>query len=83
MDTNTAPGTIAVTMKPKYPFDPAKLIARRARIGKTQAEIAAAVGFAQPHYARIESGERPNPTLDTAVRIAKALGCLVEDLIVE
>lgn len=63
-------------------FDPAKLAARRTSIGKTQAEVAERAKLAVPNYARLE-GAASNPTLDTAVRVARALGCLVEDLIAD
>ena len=73
--------TISDVKRTTYNFDPAKLKKRRESIGKTQAEIAAASGEHLANYARMEGGANCNPTLDKAVRVAKALGCLVEDLI--
>lgn len=68
-----------------YRLDPAKLKARRTALGVAagrempQQEIADKARLAQPNYARCEVAPT-NPTLDTAMRIAKALGCLIEDL---
>ena len=51
---------------------------RRAR-GLTQEGAAAELGMLAPNYARIEQG-RQNVTVDTLVRIAKALGVGVPEL---
>lgn len=61
-------------------LDPAKL--RAARGDRTQQQIADAAGLHQSAYARIESGDRPDPQLSTAVKVAEALGTTVDLLIV-
>jgi transcriptional regulator with XRE-family HTH domain len=55
----------------------------RKRAGLTQTELAAKTGIPQPNIARLESGDRSisNLTLETAVRIAKALEINAEDLL--
>ena len=51
---------------------------RRAR-GLTQEALAEKLGMLAPNYARIEQG-RQNVTLDTLVRVAKALAVPLADL---
>lgn len=53
---------------------------RRRTLGLTQADIAEATGLSQQAISSIEKG-RSLPGLDTAVRIARALGVTVEDLL--
>ena len=57
------------------PLDPAKVRARRTRLRLSQAAAAARVGMAQSHWARIEAGQRSDPQLSTAEKIAHALRC--------
>lgn len=57
------------------------LKARREQLGLTQAEVAKAVGIAQPNYARLESGANENPKLKTLEAIAKALRCPLAKLL--
>jgi transcriptional regulator with XRE-family HTH domain len=45
-----------------------------------QAQLAALVGISRAYLAQIEGGERTG-TLDVTARIARALGCLIEQLI--
>lgn len=52
------------------------LIAARTRAGKTQRDVAAAMGVKQPVVARIEAGG--NISIRTLQRYAKALGQTVE-----
>jgi DNA-binding XRE family transcriptional regulator len=47
-----------------------------------QAQLAALVGISRSYLAQIETGERAG-TLDVMAKIARNLGCLVEDLIPE
>lgn len=42
--------------------------------GMTQDELAQRSGIAQATISGIECGSRPNPTMDTVERLAKALG---------
>lgn len=78
MPGNTRRGIIA-GMDRAVIIDPDKL--RAARGTRTQAEIAAMAGLPQPHYARLETGSRPDPRLSTAARVARALGVRVDDLL--
>lgn len=56
-----------------------KLRNRRLNVGLTQAEVARAVNIAEQAYQRYEYGKR-EPAVTTAIKIAKALGCTVEEL---
>ncbi len=56
-----------------------KLRDARNASGKTQAQIAREVGVTARAYQYYESGERI-PGVNTALSIARALGCSVEDL---
>lgn len=55
------------------PLDPTKLRARREALNLSQSDVARLASMAQPNYARIESGRRPDPNLSTAEAIAAAL----------
>lgn len=57
------------------PLDPTKIKSRRESLELTQAEAAEAAGMPRPHWTRIESGERSDPQLSTAEKVAKALRC--------
>ena len=46
----------------------------------TQTELAIAVGITQPSISDFESGKK-RPTIDTAKKLADALGCTVDDLL--
>ena len=48
--------------------------------GMTQEQLAHLVGIKQPTLSSIESGQK-SPSLDTATKIANALGCTVDDLL--
>ena len=50
----------------------------RAKRGLTQTALAALVGMTQPGLARLESG-RQTPSVVTAARLRKALGCSIDD----
>lgn len=62
-------------------LDPSKIKARREKLGLTQTEAAERAGLLQPNWARIEGGQHTDPTLSTALAIAKALRCKVESLV--
>ena len=51
-----------------------ELIAARARVGLTQADVAERMGTTQSVVARIESGRR-QPSMRTVQRYAQAIGC--------
>lgn len=57
------------------PLDPSKIRALLDAKGWTQAELSNRTGIARPNIARILSGDRTDPNLSTAERLAKALGC--------
>jgi predicted transcriptional regulator len=63
------------------PLDPQKIRERRERLSLTQSDAAERAGMPQPHWARIESGERNDPALSTAERVAKALRCSIAKLL--
>ena len=55
---------------------------RRRTLGLSQEEFAEKVDCHRNFVGRIERGEQ-NPTVDTLVRIARALKCKVRDIIIE
>lgn len=46
----------------------------------SQEALARAADLSLPTIVKIESGETPNPTIDTVKKIAKALGISLDDL---
>lgn len=52
----------------------------RKRLNMSQAELAEKLGTSIPTVNRYENGKR-SPNLETAEKIAKTLGCKVDDLI--
>src|SRR5262245_46593542 len=54
----------------------------REQRGLNQGQLAALVGISRAYLAQIEGGERTG-TLEVTARIARALGCLVDDLIAQ
>ena len=56
---------------------------KQRREGKhlTQAQLAHKVGVSQTYIAKLESGDKKNPTLDLLKKIAKALGVPVTELL--
>lgn len=63
------------------PLDPKKIRAVMDAKGITQTELSCRTGIATPNISRILSGERTNPSLSTAERIAAALKTTIVDLI--
>ena len=49
--------------------------------GLTQMQLAKKLKMKQPHLAMLESGAKPNPSLDTLRRLAKALRCKISELV--
>jgi transcriptional regulator with XRE-family HTH domain len=58
-----------------------KLKALRTARGLTQVELAKKIQMKQASLARLESGAKPNPTLDTLRKLAKALKTTVGKLV--
>jgi transcriptional regulator with XRE-family HTH domain len=58
-----------------------KLKAARIGRGITQAELAKKLKMKQPYVAALESGAKPNPSLDMLRRLAKVLRCKVSELV--
>lgn len=56
------------------------LIARRKKLGLTQADLAERLGVRQPYVSALESGTR-KPTLDTIARLAEALNTTPDALL--
>lgn len=54
---------------------------RRLEKKLSQAELAKRAAIPQSVIAEIETGKSKNPTVETALRLAQALECTVEDLI--
>lgn len=56
-----------------------KLKAAREQSGKTQAQVAKEVGIREQSYQKYEY-DKSTPNVRTAIRIARAVGCAVEDV---
>lgn len=56
-----------------------KLVEARKKCRLTQKEVAEKAGISEVSYQRIEYGTQ-RPSLDTAILIARAVNCTVEDL---
>ena len=54
---------------------------RREEKPMTQAALAEKVGVSQTYIAKLESGNKKNPTVELLKRIAKALGVPVTELL--
>lgn len=62
------------------PISPDKLKAARAKRGLSQTELAVRAALPQPTIGRIEGGRQCNVLVDTAKRIADALGVKIDAL---
>ena len=49
-------------------------------LNKSQAWLASEIGMSSTYINHLTSGRVKNPTIQTVLRLAKALGCKVEDL---
>lgn len=56
-----------------------RLKAAREQSGKTQAQVAKEVGIKEQSYQKYEY-DKSTPNVRTAIRIARAVGCAVEDV---
>jgi len=57
-----------------------RLKAIREKRGFTQKQLGELTGIAQSRIASMETSSTTNPTLDTLIKLASALGCRVCDL---
>ena len=57
------------------------LKAIRAARGLTQIDLAKKLKVKQPFVAALETGAKPNPSLDVLRRLAKALKCTIAELV--
>lgn len=55
----------------------------RERMGYSQRKLSALSGVPQPIISDIENGKTKSPTVDTAIKLSKVLGCTVEYLVSE
>lgn len=55
----------------------------RERAELSQAKLADISGVKQQTISLIESGERPNPGIETVAALARALGCTLDELHVD
>ena len=58
-----------------------KIKQRRKEVGLSQDKLSKLAGVAYNTIVKIESGENPNPTIETLKKIAKALNAPIEELI--
>lgn len=65
------------------PLDPTKIESVMVAKSVSRAELSKRSGIAPPNITRLLSGERPDPTLSTVERLAKALGCPIAKLVSE
>lgn len=56
---------------------------KRELAGFSQRKLSALSGVPQPMISDIENGKTKSPTVDTAIKLSKALGCTVEELVSE
>ena len=56
---------------------------RRELAGFSQRKLSALSGVPQPIISDIENGKTKSPTVDTAIKLSRALGCSVEELVSE
>lgn len=63
------------------PLNPQKIITLMEAKQITRAELARRTGIKAPHITRLLSGERNDPTLSTAEKVAKALKCPLAKLL--
>lgn len=69
-----------VTRTNRAGVDPARLLRWRESLRLDQATVAERAGITQQLYSLIETGRRTDPRLSTAMAIAAALGCRIEDI---
>ena len=69
------------------PVNQKEIAARREKLGLTMEEAAARAGFTGPNarirWYEVESGKIADPRASTLERVAGALGCLMDDLLVK
>ncbi len=75
-------GTLTDAEMDDYLASPTPLAFWRRRAGKTQVALAEDAGITQPFLAQMEAGRRTG-TIGVLLKLAKALGVRVEDLVSE
>ena len=63
------------------PLSPEKIRSRREQLGLSQTDAALLAKMPVQNWNRVESGERSDPRLSSAQRIAFALRCRLESLL--
>ena len=64
------------------PLDRSRIRQLRLKLGLSQDEAAQLAGLSgRQQWNNIETGDRPNPSIETVEKIAKALGVKVDDLL--
>lgn len=58
------------------------LLEKRKEKGMSQEQLASIVGVSRPFISQLENGEH-SPSIKTAVALAKALDCTVDELLAE
>lgn len=61
------------------PLDPERVKERRGSYGQT--EIARRAGMTVQQWHDLENGRKPDPRVSTLERVAKVLGCTVDELL--
>lgn len=62
----------AVAVDPRIAF---AVELRHARAGRTQQDVASAIGMTYQQYQRLENPRKTNPTITTIHKLEQALGC--------
>ena len=75
VDTRSAP------RRPRFEGIGKRCLARRTELGLSQLDVSRRVGLPQGQLCRLETGNRPHISAETAVMIARAIECSVEWLV--
>lgn len=54
---------------------------QREKVGLSQSKVAKKANIPLSTYLKVESGYTPNPSIQTVINIAEALGIMVDDLL--
>jgi len=67
--------------QPRFPGIGKRCLDRRTALGLSQLDVSRRIGLSQGQLCRLETGNRPHVSAETAVMIARALECSVEWLV--